>query len=456
MIKKKTNIKSKLSSKDKTKKKILSKKTPSKTIKKTSTKKSPSKVIKKKNIKKTIPTKKKVSIVKKKKPTKKSPIKRSQKSNKRKRINKDKTPFSPKQEQKLEARNELERSLVKKGRERGFVTFDEILKYFPEIETDIDYLDELYEILLSAKIDVLESGNLLNLNEEIEKIPKDDSNYDNIQTYLKEIGNFELIDKDDEKMLAKRIAKGDEEAKNILMKANLRLVVSIAKKYSNRSKDLTILDLIQEGNIGLFKAVEKFEWEKGFKFSTYATWWIRQAITRALADQSKTIRIPVHMVETIAKYKQIYRRLSQELGRTPMSEEMSEEMGLDIEKIHMIESINQETVSMEKQIGGDDDDKTSLKEFISDDKTISPEQESSRRILKDQISEILSNILTDKEIEIIEMRNGLGKYDGYQHTLEEVGERFGVTRERIRQIEVKVLEKIKNHPKATRLKNFYI
>ena len=455
MIKKKTNIKSKLSSKDKTKKKIVSKKTPSKTIKKISTKKSPSKVIKKKNIKKTI-TKKKVTVVKNKKPTKKAPTKKPQKSNKRKRINKDKTPFSPKQEQKLEARNELERSLVKKGRERGFVTFDEILKYFPEIETDIDYLDELYEILLSAKIDVLESGNLLNLNEEIEKIPKDDSNYDNIQTYLKEIGNFELIDKDDEKMLAKRIAKGDEEAKNILMKANLRLVVSIAKKYSNRSKDLTILDLIQEGNIGLFKAVEKFEWEKGFKFSTYATWWIRQAITRALADQSKTIRIPVHMVETIAKYKQIYRRLSQELGRTPMSEEMSEEMGLDIEKIHMIESINQETVSMEKQIGGDDDDKTSLKEFISDDKTISPEQESSRRILKDQISEILSNILTDKEIEIIEMRNGLGKYDGYQHTLEEVGERFGVTRERIRQIEVKVLEKIKNHPKATRLKNFYI
>ena len=390
----------------------------------------------------------------------KSPIKKITKNNIKKPIkkiikNKKDIILTPKQELKLEARNEMERSLIKKGREKGFVTFDEILKYFPEIETDVDYLDELYEILMNAKIDVLEGGNLLNIDEEIKSIPKDDMQYDNIQTYLKEIGDFELVDKNDEKELAKRIAKGDEEARMLLLKANLRLVVSIAKKYVNRSQDLTLLDLIQEGNIGLFKAVEKFEWEKGFKFSTYATWWIRQAITRSLADQSRTIRIPVHMVETLAKYKQIYRRLSQELGRAPMSEDMSDEMGLELEKIHMIESINQETVSLEKPVG-EEDDKTSLGEFISDDKTISPEQEASRRILKDQISEILSNILTDKEIEIIEMRNGLGKYDGYQHTLEEVGERFGVTRERIRQIEVKVLEKIKNHPKASRLKNFYV
>ena len=356
-----------------------------------------------------------------------------------------------KEEKKISTKDQLAEELLTKGKERGFVTYDEIIKYFPTIETDIVFLEELYERLSVSKVDVLESGNILNLDDDV-KGGKEENAHDSIQIYLREIGQYPLIGGEEEKSLAQRIAEGDEEAKNLLAKSNLRLVVSIAKKYVGRSADLSLLDLIQEGNIGLFKAVEKFDWTKGFKFSTYATWWIRQAITRALADQSRTIRIPVHMVETIAKYKQVYRRLSQDLGRDPLSEEIATEMDIELEKVHMIESINQDTVSLEKPIG-DDDDKSTLGEFIADDKIISPDQESSRRILRDQIEEIL-NSLSDKEREIVEMRNGLGEYEGYQHTLEEVGSKFGVTRERIRQIEAKVHEKIRNHPKADRLRNF--
>ena len=345
-----------------------------------------------------------------------------------------------------------------KGKERGFITYDEVLKVFPNVENDIEFLEQLYERFSTAKIEILEGGNMLDLDNDISKIAKDEGSYDSIQIYLREIGQFPLIDRDDESILAKRIEEGerigvsDNEAKNALAKANLRLVVSIAKKYVGRSADLTLLDLIQEGNLGLFKAVDKFEWSKGFKFSTYATWWIRQAITRALADQSRTIRIPVHMVETIAKYKQVWRRLSQDLGRDPTSDEMAVEMDLDIEKVHMIENINQDTVSLEKPIG-DDDDKSTLGEFISDDKIASPDQESSRRILRDQIEAILST-LSEKERAIIEMRNGLGEHDGYMHTLEEVGQAFGVTRERIRQIEAKVHDKIRNHDMSDRLRNY--
>jgi RNA polymerase primary sigma factor len=345
-------------------------------------------------------------------------------------------------------------TLILKGYERGFVTYDELLKEFPNIEDDVMFLDELYERLNKAGIDVLENGDLLETEVAPgKKLYSGEGSYDSIQMYLKEIGQYPLISAHEEKELAKRIEKGDEEAKNLLARANLRLVVSIAKKYVGRSADLTLLDLIQEGNLGLFKAVDKFEWSKGYKFSTYATWWIRQAITRALADQSRTIRIPVHMVETIAKYKQVVRRLSQDLGREPLAEEIATEMGVEVDKIHTIEKIDQDTVSLEKPIGDEGDEKSTLGEFIADEKILSPDQDSSRRILGDQVKEILDD-LSPKERKILEMRHGLGDAHGVIHTLEEVGREFGVTRERIRQIEAKALEKIRTHEKAQRLKNY--
>lgn len=346
--------------------------------------------------------------------------------------------------------------LIQKGKDRGFVTYDEILKSFPHIEDDVMFLDELYTTLSVAGVDVLEGGGLLDFNKDAEDILKKYSTsksdtYDSIQMYLKEIGQYPLINAHEEKELAKRIALGDDEAKNLLAKANLRLVVSIAKKYANRSPDLTLLDLIQEGNLGLFKAVDKFDWSKGFKFSTYATWWIRQSITRALADQSRTIRVPVHMVETIAKYKQVVRRLFQDLGREPLPEEIATEMGIEPEKVYMIEKIDQNTVSLDAPVGEDGDDKSMFGDFIPDDKILSPDQESSRRILADQVNEILGD-LSEKEREILALRHGLS--DGIQHTLEEVGKMFGVTRERIRQIEAKAHEKIRQHEKVNRLKNY--
>jgi len=345
--------------------------------------------------------------------------------------------------------------IIEKGKKRGFITYDEIIKVFPEIENNILFLNELYERLLVSGIDVLEGGNLLDMDGDIEKTvmkyTKDPQAYDSIQMYLKEIGQYPLIAASEERDLARRIEKGDLEAKNLLARANLRLVVSIAKKYVGRSSDLTLLDLIQEGNLGLFKAVEKFDWTKGYKFSTYATWWIRQSITRALADQSRTIRIPVHMVETISKYKQVIRRLSQDLGREPLVEEIASEMNLEVEKIHIIEQINQETVSLEQPIG-DDDEKSTRGEFIPDDKILRPDQDASRRILSDQIKEVLDT-LSPKERKILELRYGL--MDGIQHTLEEVGAEFGVTRERIRQIEAKVHEKLRNNEKIARLKNYF-
>ncbi len=344
--------------------------------------------------------------------------------------------------------------LINKGKKRGFITYDEILKIFPDIENNIFFLDELYEKLAVSGIDVLEGGNLLDVDKKDaleSKYAKDAATYDSIQMYLKEIGQYPLIHAAEERDLARRIEKGDNEAKNLLARANLRLVVSIAKKYVGRSSDLTLLDLIQEGNLGLFKAVEKFDWTKGYKFSTYATWWIRQSITRALADQSRTIRIPVHMVETISKYKQVVRRLSQDLGREPLAEEIATEMGIEVEKVHIIENINQETRSLEQPIG-DDDEKSTLGEFIPDDKILRPDQDSSRRILSDQIREVLDE-LTPKEKKILEMRYGL--IDGVQHTLEEVGAEFGVTRERIRQIEAKVHEKLRSNDKILRLKNYF-
>ena len=346
--------------------------------------------------------------------------------------------------------------LFSRGKEKGFVTYDQILKEFPTIETNLVLLDELYEKFSVLGVDVLEGGGLLDMSgngaEKGYGYSKSDSAYESIQMYLREIGQYPLITGSMEKELAKRIEVGDEEAESLLMKANLRLVVSIAKKYANRSPDLTLLDLIQEGNLGLHKAVEKFDWTKGYKFSTYATWWIRQAITRALADQSRTIRVPVHMVETIAKYKQVVRRLTQDLGREPLQEEIALEMNLDVEKIYQIEKIDQGTVSLESPVGDDGDDgKSKLGDFIADDKILSPDQNSSRRIISDQVREILDD-LPPKERKILEMRHGL--LDGYTHTLEEVGKVFGVTRERIRQIEAKAHEKIRQHEKINRLRGY--
>ncbi len=345
--------------------------------------------------------------------------------------------------------------LIKKGKERGYITYSEILKEFPHVEDDIMFLDELYEKFTTAGIDILEGGMLADDTDQYlatRNIKSRDSGaYDSIQIYLREIGQYPLLTASEERELAQRIEKGDDEARNILARSNLRLVVSIAKKYVGRSPDLTLLDLIQEGNLGLFKAVDKFDWSKGFKFSTYATWWIRQAITRALADQSRTIRIPVHMVETIAKYKQVSRRLAQVLGRDPQPEEVAIEMGVEVEKIYQIEKINQDTLSLENPIGSDDDDRSTLGDFIADDKIPSPIQESSERILGEQVRDILED-LSPKERKILEMRHGL--LDGVYHTLEEVGKEFGVTRERIRQIEAKALEKIRTHEKSRRLKSY--
>jgi RNA polymerase primary sigma factor len=410
-----------------------------------------------KNIKKAV--NKNVKILKKKTP---SLVKKSTKTPKPKKIVVKKVStngkISAKQssvEKKILELEEKSNLIIEKGKKRGFITYDEIIKIFPDIENNILFLDELYEKLSVSGVDVLEGGNLLDVDQDTDKLAlkysKDAQTYDSIQMYLKEIGQYPLIPASEEKNLAYRIEKGDMEAKNLLARANLRLVVSIAKKYVGRSSDLTLLDLIQEGNLGLFKAVEKFDWTKGYKFSTYATWWIRQSITRALADQSRTIRIPVHMVETISKYKQVVRRLSQDLGREPLIEEIATEMNLEVEKIHIIEQINQDTVSLEQPIG-DDDEKSTRGEFIPDDKILRPDQDASRRILSDQIKEVLDT-LNPKERKILELRYGL--MDGIQHTLEEVGQEFGVTRERIRQIEAKVHEKLRNNEKIARLRNYF-
>lgn len=409
--------------------------------KSTSAKKKP--ITKKKVVAKKKPITKKKVVVKKK--VVKATNKKTKKVVRSKSVTGDKsTP---------EILDQKVKNLITRGRGRGFITFSELLKEFPVIEYDIDFLDKLYVAFEDSGVDILEEGNLLEDNEIVltkGKFKTSDNSLDSVQMYLKEIGRHKLLTSSEEKELAKRILAGDDEAKKILANANLRLVVSIAKKYIGRSSDLTLLDLIQEGNLGLFKAVEKFDWRKGFKFSTYATWWIRQAVTRALADQSRTIRIPVHMVETIAKYKQVVRRLSQDLGREPLPQEVATEMGVEVDKIHTIEKIDQSTASLDKPTE-EDEDKSTLGDFIADDKIPPPDQEVSRRILRDQIEEILSD-LTIKERKILEMRHGLN--DGVMRTLEEVGKEFGVTRERIRQIEAKAHEKIRLHDKSKRLMGY--
>ncbi len=395
-------------------------KTSKKTAKKKTVKKTVKKVAKKKTVKKTV---------------KKSTVQ------KRKKI-------------KLTEGERVERAdfLLDKARSNGYVTYDEIIKEFPDIEEDIVFLEDLYDKFSAAGVDVLESGGILeesgdDLLSKKQLLNAGDGKKDSVQMYLREIGQYNLLTMQDEIDLAKRIEQGDEEARMILARSNLRLVVSIAKKYVGRSPDLTLLDLIQEGNIGLFKAVDKFDYSKGYKFSTYATWWIRQAITRALADQSRTIRIPVHMVETIAKYKQKSRELSQVLGREPTAEEIAQEMGLEVEKVHHIEKINQNIVSLETPVGDDEDGKSTLGNFVADESIDRPDQAADKGILSKHLQEMLSTLLSEKERQILELRHGLNK-EGISYTLEDVGKMFGVTRERIRQIEAKALEKLRTHEKA--------
>ena len=402
---------------------------------------------KKKHLKKRKPAKKKIVRPKKRKAvkkikTKKIHIKKAVSKKKSARLS-ESTIFA----------------LIEKGRHRGFVTQSEVLNAFPEVERDISGLEALYDRLESANINIIESGRVFEEKKakEYEEKKKIETEFgeavtsDSVQMYLKEIGQYPLLTGNEEMELAKRIEKGDEAARQRLAVSNLRLVVSIAKKYVGRSANLTLLDLIQEGNIGLFKAVEKFDYKKGFKFSTYATWWIRQAITRALADQGRTIRIPVHMVETINKYQQVVRRLVQDLGRDPLPEEVASEMGVEVEKIRHIQKISQETISLEAPVGDDDDSDSALESFIPDEDTISPSTSAARKILKTYLNEIISD-LTPREQKILDMRFGLG--DGVTHTLEEVGKVFVVTRERIRQIEAKALEKIRQHHKLSKLKGY--
>lgn len=355
--------------------------------------------------------------------------------------------------------------LFDKARSRAFLTENEVLYAFPEVEDYIDLYEAFIDRLDAAGIGMVEQKEgILGRGKERQEIMQtlhsagderrgriDASELltaDSIQMYLREIGKIPLLTGEQEVALAKRKEKLDKEAEKALIEANLRLVVSIAKKFTGKS--LSLLDLIQEGNIGLFRAVKKFEYRKGFKFSTYATWWIRQAITRALADQSRTIRIPVHMVETINKFQQVERELIQELGREPLPEEIAAEMGQDLEKVRHIIKISQDTVSLETSVGDDDEDST-LEDFIEDVKNVTPDRAAALQLLKDYVADIVKD-LNPREQKILEMRFGLT--DGVSHTLEEVGKEFDVTRERIRQIEAKALEKIQQHPLIKRLADY--
>jgi len=339
--------------------------------------------------------------------------------------------------------------LVERGKERGFIIISEILAIMPEDKININAIEEFYQRLDEMGIEIRERKDILEIDKKKTRIRDARSKIDPVQIYLKEIGRTELLSRGEEISLAKRMSKGDLSAKKKMIESNLRLVVSIAKKYVGRSSNLSFLDLIQEGNRGLFRAVEKFDWTRGYKFSTYATWWIRQAITRALADYSRTIRIPVHMVETLAKYTKIKRKLTSELNRNPLPAEIAAEMGLKVEKIHHIQKIIQDTVSLETPVGEDKD--TLLEEFIEDKKALSPSQEAARSLLKKRLQEVMHD-LTDREQKILSMRFGLG--DGVRHTLEEVGVEFGVTRERIRQIAARALEKIRYHDSLKKLKEY--
>lgn len=346
------------------------------------------------------------------------------------------------------------KKLVKKGKEQGFVSQDEILSTIPNVESNIEKLDELYAIFLDEGVDVTDKKQELiwgSNDDDKEETPQqadvNDLADDSVRMYLREIGKIPLINQAKEVELAKKIEKGNKRAKRDLAEANLRLVVSIAKRYIGRGLDL--LDLIEEGNTGLLRAVEKFDYKRGYKFSTYATWWIRQAITRAIADQSRTIRIPVHMVESINKMIRSQRQLVQELGREPMPEEIAAEMDIEVEKINNMIKISQDTIPLESPVGEEED--SVLADFIEDKDTPTPDETATFELLKEHITEILG-LLTPREQKILRMRFGLD--NGRSHTLEETGQEFGVTRERIRQIEAKALAKLKKHRDSKKLKDY--
>lgn len=344
------------------------------------------------------------------------------------------------------------KNLIKKGKEQGFITQEEVMSAIPDIENNVEELDELYSILLDEGIEVTDkrSGMIWKTSAGKEEETVDDLSGladDSVRMYLREIGKIPLIDQAKEVELAKKIEKGDKKAKKDLAEANLRLVVSIAKRYIGRGLDL--LDLIEEGNTGLLRAVEKFDYKRGYKFSTYATWWIRQAITRAIADQSRTIRIPVHMVESINKMIRIQRQLVQELGREPMPEEIAAEMEIDIEKINNMIKISQETIPLESPVGEEED--SVLADFIEDQDSMTPNEAATFELLKAHIVEVLG-FLTPREQKILKMRFGLES--DRPHTLEETGQEFGVTRERIRQIEAKALAKLKKHRDSKKLVDY--
>lgn len=411
-----------------------------------------------------MPQKKKIKKVKQKKASKKKRI--IFPAPKKKTVKIKKRPASKTRNflKKKKAEERIEKSkifskekvdaLLKKGQLRGFVTHSEIFYFFPDFEKNIEGLYELLDQLDRESVKVREAQEYLaEENKEVGRRKAVDEflkRPDSVQMYLREIGEVPFLTAKEEKELAKRIEVGDKAAKQNLIRANLRLVVSIAKKYIGRSPNLTLLDLIQEGNLGLFRAAEKFDWRKGYKFSTYATWWIRQAITRALADQARTIRIPVHMIETITRYEKIRRELLKELRRDPSSEEIAKEMELTSDKVKHIAKIAQKTISLETPVG-DTDEESTLSDFIKDEEMPSPPKEAARILLKERLEEI-SHQLTPREQKILSMRFGLE--DGVTHTLQEVGSIFNVTRERIRQIEAKALEKIRKHQDVKKLEGY--
>ena len=355
----------------------------------------------------------------------------------------------------VEVRKQVIKDLIDRGKKKGMLAYKEIMDTLEEIELDPDQIEKVYENVENLGIEVV--GNIdeeleeLQLEEEVIEddisVPEGISIDDPVRMYLKEIGKVPLLTQDEETEFSRRMGDGDPEARRRLAEANLRLVVSIAKRYVGRG--MLFLDLIQEGNLGLIKAVEKFDYQKGFKFSTYATWWIRQAITRAIADQARTIRIPVHMVETINKLIRVSRQLLQELGREPYPEELAKEMCMTVDKVREIQKIAQEPVSLETPIGEEED--SHLGDFIPDDDAPAPAEAASFMLLKEQLVDVLST-LTAREEKVLRLRFGLD--DGRARTLEEVGKEFQVTRERIRQIEAKALRKLRHPSRSKKLKDY--